>query len=128
MSLALGADLVQSIGTADDHAGDQSHQLQTLNHQDAQASRVHADNNSPWLCRVAQGSHEVEDRGNAQLSPRLAGVLHGGVISLRKKEAESVIVQQCSHLLGLNIIDSTTNLFQNISRSTGGGSSSVSVL
>lgn len=128
MSLALGADLVQSIGATDDHTSNQTHQLQTLDHKCSESSGMDTDDDSSWLGRVAEGTHEVEDGGDAQFLAGDAGVLHGGVVGLRKEEAESMVVQQgCNHFWP-DIVDPAANLFQNIGRSTSRRSSPVTVL
>lgn len=118
MSLSLGADLVQSIGATDDHTSNQAHQLQTLDHKGSEPSRVDTDDDSSRLGRVAEGTHEVEDGGNAQFLARDAGILHGGMVGLRKEEAESMVLQQGCNLFWPDIVDPAANLFQNISRST----------
>jgi len=70
MSLSFGADLVQSIGATDDHAGDEAHELQTFDHQSTQTPGMNTDDDTTRLGRVAERAHQVEDGGDAELSPR----------------------------------------------------------
>lgn len=114
MSLSFGADLVESIGATDHHARNQAHELQTLDHQRAQGSGVDTDHDSSGLGRVAQGAHQVEDRGDPELAPWPAGVLHGWVVGLCKQEAESVVLKQAGDFVGLYVVDPAANLFQNV--------------
>lgn len=93
MSLSFRADLIQSIGATDDHAGDEAHELQTFNHQSAQTSGMNTDDDTTGLGRVAERAHQVEDGGDAEFSPGARSVLHGRVVCLSKEEAESVVVK-----------------------------------
>lgn len=94
MSLAFGADLVQSISATDDHTGNQAHQLQTLDHKCPESSGVDTNDYSLGFGGVAERTHEVEDGGHAQFLAGDACVLHGGVVGLRKEETESMVLQQ----------------------------------
>lgn len=128
MSLSFGADLIQSISATDDHASNQAHQLQTLDHKCTKASGVDTDNYSLGFGGVAERAHEVEDGGHAQFLAGDASILHGGVVGLRKEETESMSLQQGCNILWLDVVDPAANLFQNIGGSTSRRGSSVPVL
>lgn len=72
------------------------------------------DHDSSWLGRVAQGSHEVKDRGDAELTSGRTRVLHGWVVGLSKQEAEAVVLEQRGDLVRFHVVDSAANLFQDI--------------